>query len=188
MKDYKAQFQDLVNAYIHREGIADLMEYINNSDFFEAPASTRFHGAEPGGLCQHSIAVGKHLMKLADVYVPGQYTKETLAIVALFHDLCKIRVYTLSTRNVKDESTGCWRKEPFYKFEEQDKYGGHGAKSVFIVMQFMSLSMEEASAINCHMGFAGESNIGSISDAYNAYPLAWLLHVADEAATYIDKQ
>lgn len=182
----KANFVALVNAYVHREGIDALMQFLEESDFYTAPASTRFHGAFDGGLCAHSIAVGKQLMTLADLYAPGVYDKESLVIAALFHDLCKIGVYKRDTRNVKNEA-GKWEQVPYFKFEEDFPFGGHGEKSVFLIMQHMRLSKDEAAAINAHMGFAGAQNITAVSEVYNKNPLAWMLHIADEAATYIDK-
>lgn len=182
----KANFVALVNAYVHREGIDSLMQFLEESDFYTAPASTRFHGAFDGGLCTHSIAVGKQLMTLADLYAPGVYDKESLVIAALFHDLCKIGVYKRDTRNVKNEA-GKWEQVPYFKFEEDFPFGGHGEKSVFLIMQHMKLSKNEAAAINAHMGFAGAQNITAVSEVYNKNPLAWMLHIADEAATYIDK-
>lgn len=72
-------------------------------------------------------------------------------------------------------------KKPYYTFKEDFPYGGHGSKSVF-----MTLSDEEAVAINCHIGlFDQGANVAAIGSAYERYPLAWLLHVADEAATYL---
>lgn len=182
----KQTFKTLVEKHIQRDGIDKVMQMLEESDFFTAPASTRFHGSEEGGLCQHSISVGKHLFKLAEAYAPGQYTNETLAIVSLFHDICKIGCYKTEMRNKKDEN-GKWIQVPFYTFEEDFAFGGHGSKSVFLLMQHMKLTPKEAVAINVHMGFSNGENISSVSSAFEKNLLAWLLHVADEAATYIDK-
>ena len=182
----KAQFQRVVRENIHRDGIDDLMNYLEESDFYEAPASTRFHGNFAGGLCLHSLSVARNLAQIADVFAPGKYSNESLAIVALFHDLCKIGVYKTEMRNVKN-ARGEWERVPFYKFDEDFSFGGHGSKSVYLAMKYIKLTDEEAVAINSHMGFAGEQNIAPIGDAYNKSNLAWMLHVADEAATYIDK-
>lgn len=180
-------FKDLVAKYITRDGIEDLMKWLESTDFFTAPASTRFHGSEPGGLCQHSINVGMRLFVIAGLLTPDVYTKESLCLVALFHDICKCNCYKLGTRNVKNESTGQWEKVPSYSWEEQQCYGGHGSKSVFLVQSFLRLSFEEAAAINSHMGFSDQSSMTAVSNAYEQNSLAWLLHVADEAATYLDK-
>lgn len=89
-------------------------------------------------------------------------------------------------RNVKN-ADGQWERVPFFMWNEDDCFGGHGSKSVYLVQRFMPLSFEEAAAINSHMGFADQTNISSVSSAYEKNVLAWMLHVADEAATYLDK-
>ena len=183
----KKNFIATAKKYIKRDGIDDLLASLETGDFFTAPASTRFHGAEDGGLCMHSMLVGKRLFEIAAVYdTEHKISTESLAIVALFHDLCKIGCYSVEMRNAKHEQ-GQWERVPYFKWDEQFHFGGHGDKSVFLVMEHMKLSREEAAAINSHMGFAGVPNIGSISDVYDSNLLAWMLHVADEAATYIDK-
>lgn len=149
-KKNAAKFYKVVETYIKRDGINDLMDWLGSTDFFEAPASTRFHGSYEGGLCQHSLNVGKWLNKLAEGLYPGQYTKETLTLVALFHDVCKANCYKTSTRNVKNEQTGQWEKVPFFAWEEVLPFGGHGSKSMHLVEKFVKLTDEEASAINCH--------------------------------------
>ena len=181
------EFTLRVEQLITREGISDLLQWLKNSDFFTAPASTRFHGAHEGGLAEHSIAVHDRLIQLCSWY--GLETSaETIAIVALFHDICKVGMYKVAMRNVKNDVTGQWEKKPYYTKDEDFAFGGHGSKSMYLVMHFMQLTPEEAVAINCHMG-AWDSNVYSNpSDAYEQNKLAWLLHVADEAATYIDKK
>lgn len=181
----KKEFQEIFHSFIHRPGADKLMIWLEKSDFFTAPASTRFHGAKEGGLCEHSIAVYKQLDKFVPLY-DVEASCETLAIVSLLHDLCKVGCYKTEMRNRKQD--GAWVQVPFYTFQEDLPYGGHGAKSVFLIERFMKLTTEEAVAINCHMGFADRTqNDYSLGAAYEKYPLAWLLHVADEAATYLDK-
>ena len=107
-------------------------------------------------------------------------SEESIAIVALFHDVCKINCYTKEKRWKKDEQNN-WETYYTYAFNEQEKYGGHGSKSVFIIQSYMHLSFEEATAINCHMGPNG--NDFSCMDAYRECPLAFLLHTADMAST-----
>lgn len=173
-------FKDTVKHEIHREGIDDLMGWLEVTDFFKAPASTRFHEAFEGGLVLHSINVYSHLVRLNEMYKIG-YTKESMAIAALFHDVCKADCYKVSMKNVKDEETGVWRKEPYYTFNEDFKFGGHGSKSVYLIQNFMKLTPDEATAINCHMGV--ENAKWEVCDAHRACPLAFLLHTADMAST-----
>lgn len=183
----KRMFLSLVNKYIKREGIDELISYLEeDTDFFKAPASTRYHGSYEGGLVEHSIAVGTNAFNLTKVF-PIDFSNESIAIVSLFHDLCKANFYKADTRNVKNEETGKWEKVPCYTVDEKMKLGGHGEKSAFIVMMFMKLTPEEFAAINCHMGFSNDKSINDVSAVYETNHLAWALHVADEAATYIDK-
>lgn len=183
--DTKAEFLT-ETAIIKREGIKDLMAWLESTDFFTAPASTRHHGDFEGGLALHSLNVYKQLLCVAELYDPTKvYSTETLAIVALFHDLCKVGCYKTEMRWRKDERNQ-WEQYATYKFREDFPFGGHGSKSMFLVQHFMKLEPEEAAAINCHMGSWDMSNYGRPEDVFQTNKLAWLLHVADEAATYID--
>ena len=177
--DSKERFIEIASN-ITRPGIENLMEYLAKHDFYTAPASTRFHESYAGGLVDHSLKVYDQLKKLIKCYdldVP----EETIAIIALFHDVCKVDCYETSMRNVKDPQTGSWHQEPYYTFNEKRKFGGHGSKSVFIVQNYIKITFDEATAINCHMGPDG--NDYSCMDAYRDNPLAFLLHAADMAAT-----
>lgn len=168
---------------IKREGIDKLLEWLEKSDFYTAPASTRFHGNYPGGLLEHSLNVYDELKRLLDVYQKEiKASEETMRIIALFHDLCKVNFYTSEKRNRKNEA-GQWESYDAYTIKEKFCFGGHGSKSVFLIQNFINLTPEEAVAVNCHMGFSdGNKDVGK---AYEQYPLAWCLHVADEAASYI---
>ena len=113
--------------------------------------------------------------------------KETIAIVALFHDVCKVNFYGVSYRNAKNEA-GVWEKVPFYMADEKFCFGGHGSKSVFLLTKYIQLTDEEAVAINCHMGpydrAPGDYSLGA---AFEHFPLALMLHVADMYASNIDE-
>lgn len=178
----KQRFVGLCETLIKRDGISDLMKYLENSDFYTAPASTRFHLAEPGGLLAHSLNVYDRLLKLLDTYPEVRLSDESAAIMALFHDLCKANMYTPEKRNRKN-SSGQWEQYDSYTINEKFHYGGHGSKSVFMLQNYIRLTPEEAVAINCHMGaWDGNKDVGS---AYEQFASAWLLHVADEAACYL---
>ena len=172
------RFKTIYREHIKRPGADRLLEWLGTTDFFTAPASTRFHGAYPGGLCKHSLNVYHRLSGTV-----GE--TESVAIVALLHDICKANFYKLTTRNVKNERTGQWEKVPYYTVEEQLPFG-HGEKSVYLIMQHMPLTEEEAVAIRYHMGNYAEEK--STSAAFEKYPLALYLHQADEQATYIDEK
>lgn len=179
----KIEFYNLVMKHISRDGIDDLMRWLDTTDFFVAPASTRYHGAFEGGLLMHSLNVYVQLKKLCDWY-GCDASDESIAIVALFHDLCKVGFYKVDMRWRKNEHNQ-WEQYPTWKHDEDFAYGGHGAKSVFLVQSFMKLSPEEASAINCHMGQFDATTYSNPSEVYSRNKLAWLLHVADEAATFL---
>lgn len=180
----KEDFVRLFTTHIKRPGSEKLLEWLEDSDFFTAPASTRFHGNYEGGLCEHSVNVWEELIRLLKAYPEVRVTAETAAIVSLLHDLCKIGCYKQELRNQK--VNGIWVQRPVYVFQEDYCYGGHGSKSVYLAQKFLNLTEQEAVAINCHMGFAERSpGDYSLGTAYEQYPLAWLLHVADESATYI---
>lgn len=183
--DNAQQFKDIVNNTIFRTGIDALMEWLDGTDFFTAPASTRFHGSHSGGLCEHSLNVYKRLVELNEFY-HEDYSPETLALVALFHDVCKVGMYKTEMRWRKDQY-GRWEQHPTYKASEDFHFGGHGSKSVYLVMYFVQLEPHEAAAINSHMGPWDRQDYGKPGDVFESNMLAWMLHVADEAATYIDK-
>lgn len=177
----KERFLEIVNTNIKRDGIDKLVNYLEKSDFFTAPASTRFHDSYSGGLLDHSLRVYDRLKELVETYKIDT-TEETIAIISLFHDLCKVDCYSVEQRWRKDENNQ-WEQYDTYKFDEKRHYGGHGSKSVFIVNFYIKLTFEEATAINCHMGLCGDSNDYAVGDAFRTYPLAYLLHVADMMST-----
>lgn len=183
------RFLSILREKVHREGIDNLIDFLcsDNCDFFTAPASTRYHGAYPGGLLEHSLNVYDCLCDyLARPRVREEYgltfSEESVAIVALLHDLCKVNFYVESTRNVKGED-GQWKKVPYYTIEDQLPYG-HGEKSVYIVSGYMRLTREEAFAIRYHMGFSGNEDVNLVGQAFAKFPLAVALFTADMEASY----
>ena len=152
----REEFLQIFRQHVTRPGSEKLLDWLDHkTDFFSAPASTRFHGACTGGLCMH--------------------------------DLCKANYYKAGTRNVKNETTGQWERVPSYSVEDLFPYG-HGEKSVFLIERFMKLKVEEAVAIRWHMGGFDDAARGgcfAISEAYDKYPLAVKLHIADLEATYL---
>ena len=190
MPDMRDEFIQIFQENITREGSHELLRYLTDkSDFFTAPASTKFHGAYAGGLCEHSVNVYDCLRdylerpRVAELYGLDEYSPETVAIVALLHDLCKVGCYKAGTRNVKNEATGAWEKVPTFFYEDPLPYG-HGEKSVYIISGFMKLTRAEAMAIRWHMGFSGGEDARLVGQALEQYPLAFALSVADMEATY----
>jgi hypothetical protein len=185
----KKRFIEIYNEKITRRGADKLLEWLDSegSDFFTSPASTRYHGAYEGGLCEHSIHVYECLRdylareKVKDEY-GLEYSDETIAIAALLHDLCKINLYRTSYRNAKNEF-GEWEKVPYYEYHDTLPYG-HGEKSVYIISGFMRLTRDEAMAIRWHMGFSGEENTNTVGRALEMFPLALATHIADMESTF----
>lgn len=185
----KDEFIEIYQKNIKREGADRLLAHLLSpaSDFFTAPASTRFHGAYEGGLAEHSLNVYECLCDyLARDRVKELYgieaSAETIAIVALLHDLCKMNFYKPGFRNVKDDN-GVWQKVPTYEIDDKLPYG-HGEKSVYMISGFMRLTREEAFAIRYHMGFSGNEPAGNVGSAFEMFPLAFALSTADMEATY----
>lgn len=191
-EEIKEEFIGIYNDNIHREGSDKLLDYlINKSDFFTAPASTRFHNSFEGGLALHSLNV-YHCLKdyLSRERVQNdyglKYSEETIAIAALLHDICKTNVYVRDFRNVKNEQ-GQWERVPTYRYEDKLPYG-HGEKSVYMISGFMKLTRDEAMAIRWHMGFSGTEDNNTVSSAMEKYPLILAVSTADmEASVFMEK-
>ena len=182
---YKEEFLKIYRNNITREGSAQLLEWIEKTDFFTAPASTRYHCACEGGLVQHSLNVYKVMRQKH--FDPQTDSEESFAICGLLHDLCKAQFYKISSRNVKNEKTGQWEKVPFYTIEDSFPYG-HGEKSVFMIERFLRLRVDEATAIRWHMGGFDDCVKGgsfTIGQAFEKYPIAAKLHLADLEASYL---
>lgn len=189
----KEEFIEIFREKITRPGADALLDYLENkSDFFTAPASARYHGAYAGGLCDHSLNVYHCLVdylareRVQELY-GLEYSEESVAVVALLHDLCKVGCYKKSFRNVKNDATGQWERVPTFTFDDPLPYG-HGEKSVYIANGFIRLTREEAMAIRWHMGGFDDAAKGgsfAISVAFDRYPLAVKLHLADLEATYL---
>lgn len=190
VEEIRAEFTEIFTSNIKRDGAEKLLDYLTNKcDFFTAPASTRFHSCYPGGLAQHSINVYKCLKdylerpRVKEVYGISKYTDEQIALVALLHDMCKVDIYQVYQKNVKNEETGKWDKVDAYKTEDTLPYG-HGEKSVYMLCGFMRLSREEAMAIRWHMGFSGTEDNNLVGSAFEKFPLAFALSTADMEASY----
>ena len=184
----KEEFLHIYNEYVKRQGSQEFLDWLLKKDFFTAPASTKYHGACEGGLLLHSLNVYKTLRER--YFEEGKDSEESFAICALLHDLCKAQFYKVSTRNVKNDVTGQWEKVPYYTVEDAFPYG-HGEKSVFLIERFMRLKTSEAMAIRWHMGGFDDSARGgsfAISLAYEKYPLAVKLHLADLESTYLKEK
>ena len=179
----KEEFIELLRS-TKREGIENLLNFLEKSDFYTAPASTRFHGDYEGGLVEHSLKVYEILKHKVETNIePIKVSDESLIIIALLHDLCKANFYKVDYRNAKN-ALGVWEKVPYYTIDDTIPYG-HGEKSVMMITEYMKLTPEEKYCIRWHMGFTEpKEQYTTIGLAYKKYPLALLVHEADLEATY----
>lgn len=191
LDEIKQEFLEIFYDNIERDGAEELLNYLEKSDFFTAPASGRRHSNFEGGLCLHSINVYKRYIKLLQSEYGEKWTEvispESVAIIGLLHDICKVNTYTIDMRNVKVD--GQWKQKPYYKYYDPLPYG-HGEKSVYMISGFMKLTREEAMAINWHMGGFDSRVKGGyygLSTVFYTYPTALFLHLADIEATYLDE-
>lgn len=192
LEQTKQEFLEIFYDNVERDGAEELLNYLDKTDFYTAPASSRFHNNFEGGLCAHSINVYKRLLSLVQTEFGKGWEKtisaESVAIIGLLHDICKVNYYATEMRNVKVD--GQWEQKPYYKVEDSLPYG-HGEKSVYMISGFMKLSREEAMAINWHMGAFDErakNNSTILKNVFLKYPIAFLTHIADYMASYLDEE
>lgn len=179
----KEEFIDLLRS-TKREGVEEIINFLEKTDFYKAPASTRYHGNYEGGLLEHSLKVYEILKeKVKNSAIDINAQEDTIILVTLLHDICKANYYKVDYRNAKNER-GEWEKVPYYTVDDTIPYG-HGEKSVMMITEYMRLTSEEKYCIRWHMGFTEPKELyGTISVAYKKYPLALLLHEADLETTY----
>lgn len=199
----KQEFIDLLKQ-IHRPNanIDGLISKLEASDFFRAPASTRYHNSYIGGLCEHSLNVYHNLKQLVDIKGLTDIDPDSIIICALLHDMSKMNQYELYIRNEKvyredgskHDALGNFEWESSYGFKTRDAkerfiYGNHEETSEFMVKSYIPLTVEESVAILTHHAGMGYDSVPSevLSDRFNNYKLSTLLHVADFMAAYIDE-
>lgn len=196
-KNFNKFVKYLVN-YVHRDGINEFVNWLTTTDIATAPASTKYHMSVPGGLVQHSLNVFYRLIKIINMEYPDQeecpYSKETLALVSLLHDISKVNFFEVSTRNVKNPETGLWEQHPYYATREENNrliFGCHEENSVYILQKFFKLTYDEAMAIRWHSGACYSNDSRSVGDSMNAFRhcnLAIYLNMADTLASCIDEE
>lgn len=188
IENLKGTFIDLLKS-TKREGIDNLISFIEKTDFFRAPASTRFHSSYKGGLLVHSLNVYECLLEQISIPVFKEKIKDigedSCILCALLHDICKACYYAEDTRNVKDKETGKWHTEPYYTVDDKIPYG-HGEKSVMMIEEFIKLKPVERYTIRWHMGYTEpKEHYNTLGLAYEKYPFALALHMADLEATHL---
>lgn len=202
----KQTFIELINSIEREFNKEKLINWLENSDFFYAPASTKYHSNFEGGLCNHCLSVYYSLEALCNTFaseskyitledgsqkeeITCRYDKDSIIIVALLHDLSKANFYEKYNRNVKNEVTGKWESVEEYRTIDVQKrfiFGNHEETSEFMVRSFIPLKVEESVAILHHMGGAGhDSSQTDLSVIYSKYNLAALLHTADLLSTFV---
>ena len=193
VQENKIKFQKLAHQYIQREGVTQLLDYLDTTDFYTAPSSTKFHLNVEGGLCQHCLNVFETALKIYHAVIEPaitagtspfkkEVTDESIAIVTLFHDLCKVGVYHKAEKWRKDAQNR-WESYVGYEFDD-DLPMGHGEKSVFILRNFIKLTREEILAVRWHMGMfdigeSGSSQRLAFHNACEKSALVSLVHAAD---------
>ena len=188
----KEEFINIVTNNINRSGRNELLNYLDESGFYLEPASTKYHGSYPGGLLDHSLNVYYSLIEELKFILGPNFTKrynmESVSIVSLFHDLCKIGRYQKGIRNVKNPDTGVWEQKEVYEYNPNYFTMGHASLSIHRIEKFMKLTDEEAQAIYWHMGafdISQYSSVRDLSEAYSRNTLAFALHRADMVSTHI---
>lgn len=160
------------------ENTEKLTAWLHNRNFFESPASTKYHGANPGGLFEHSLCVMRQLVLLTERNGLQWQRLESPYIVGFFHDLCKIDQYKL----VRQDENGA----PVYAWANDCLLRGHGEKSVMLLCQHMSLTEEEVTCIRYHMGaFIDKELWNDYTRAVEKYPNVLFTHTADMMASHI---
>lgn len=185
MDELKEKYLELLRS-TKREGIEELIDFLENkSDFFKAPASTRFHGDHEGGLLEHSLKVYEILsQKCKSAPIEIDIPEDSLILIGLLHDICKVNFYKVDYRNKKND-LGVWEKVPYYAVDDTIPYG-HGEKSVMMITEYIKLTNEEKYSIRWHMGFTEPKELyTTLGLAYYKYPVALLTHEADLEATYL---
>ncbi len=190
LEEQKEMILDLLRS-TERDGIDKLAEYLSDStDFFTAPASTRFHNNFSGGLAQHCLNVYENFKSLLEI--KGiEMSEDSIIICALLHDLCKCNTYVVETRNRKNEQ-GQWEKYNIWATnKEVDIPLPHSSRSIAIIRKFIKLSIKEELTIFYHMGpYGGEDYEyrNMLKAANEKYPQTVLFYVADTIASYLDEE
>ena len=177
------EFKSLLKS-TNREGIENIITWLDESDFKFAPASTQYHSSIRGGLLYHSLQVYYHMYDFSNLIQFFGLTPDTIIITALLHDVCKVDTYTVSYRNVKQED-GNWIKMPYFTVDEQIPYG-HGEKSVWLLnKKGLKTTVIEDMMIRSHMGaFRDNQYLNDVSHRFSKCPQSLILHFADMLSTY----
>lgn len=161
-----------------------ILDWLRSTDFYTAPASTKYHDAVPGGLLVHALKVYNNMVELHSLSKFKSVDIAEATIAALAHDWCKIGYYESYQKNVKNEATGQWEKETAYRVNQKGIPLGHGAASLFIAMRMFNLSVDQALAIRHHMGVWNVADVekSELQKANAEHPMVYLIQFADQLA------
>lgn len=167
-----------------------IVSYLSSTDFYSAPASSRYHDMFPGGLLYHHLQVYNQILDLRQI---GKFQNVDIAsavLVALVHDWCKIGMYEKYAKNVKNPVTKEWDSVNAYRIRD-DSTGrlGHGPQSVVMAMrlcniQYSTLTDDELAAIRWHSATYDVTSydIYALNDCNRNIPLVHMLQFADQLA------
>ena len=164
------------------------LDWLATTDFYTAPASTKYHESYPCGLYQHHLMVYSKTVELLNTTTFTSVTDAAPALLtSLVHDWCKINLYEQYFRNVKDDD-GVWHKERAYKCNSSKIPLGHGVTSMYMAMKFFNLSVEQALAIRWHMSAFNmcQNESYDLMDASENYLTVRLLQLADQMSIIRD--
>ena len=170
----------------HFDRAYKIIEWLRSTDFYRAPASSRYHDCYPSGLLYHTLKVYDNMLELrkASMFVPTSY--DSISLVSLCHDWCKIGLYEVYLKNVKDEKTGQWNQVEAYKRNVEGIILplGHGVTSMFLAEKFFRLTPQEALAIRWHMSNynVAESESFELEEAAEKINLVHMVQFADQLA------
>ena len=192
--DYKARFIELL-VNTKRNGVNEVIKGLETLGFFDAPASSKHHLAEKGGLVKHSLNVYAQAVAIANaqldlnINLSSRLRPDSLAIVSLLHDVCKADIYKQEIKHRKNKD-GKWEDYYGYTQDYSTLPLGHGEKSVIWLLRMgLELTEDEILAIRWHMANWDMSDLfearGNFAAACNKCPLLSVLIAADELATRI---
>lgn len=193
-KNYNT-FKKYIKGYISRPGVEEFITWLDTTDCRKAPASTKYHCSYEGGLVVHCLNVFKRVfgyMKntYGDLDSNCPYTKDTLALVSLLHDINKVNFYRSYQKNVQNPETGKWEPVMAYNTRDNVMLGSAEENAIQILNKFFSLTDEETYAIRYHMGYTenGDSFYrNNMLKCYASSELAIVLHQQDEWAITRDE-
>lgn len=176
--DREALFARRVAPYIPFEGI---FKWLEARDAFDAPASSKYHGAWPGGWFDHSLCVMEQLVLLTERNGLTWQRECSPYLVGFLHDVCKLDQYVM----LREGEDG----KPVYAWEQNTLLKGHGDKSVMLLSTLGKLTEEEVCCIRYHMGaFTDKEYWGDYTRAIHKWPNVLWTHVADMMASHVYDQ